>query len=63
MSTAVKTTELRAKRDRLWAEIRKSEGKARRLREALETRKRNLSRLDAQLAMNGEEARGLRAHG
>ena len=59
----IETTELRAKRDRLRAEIQEAEAKSLRLREALEARKRNLSRLDAQLAMNGEEARGLRAHG
>lgn len=62
MTSAPQPSDLRAKRDRLRAEIREAEAKALRLREALETRKRNLSCLDAELAMNGEEARGLQSH-
>jgi hypothetical protein len=59
MTSAPQPSDLRAKRDRLRAEIKEAEGKAQRLREVLEVRKRNLCRLDAELAMSGEEARGL----
>lgn len=53
---------LPAHRDRLAAEIRDADAKLTRLRTAVETRRRNLSRLDAQLALAGEEARGSTRH-
>ncbi len=59
----MKTAEQQAKRERLAAEIRDGEAKLARLRQALEVRKRNLARLDAELALRGEEARGPRDHG
>lgn len=52
----------RAKRDRLAREIFDAEAKLARLRAALETRRRNLARLDAQLALIGGDARGLPRH-
>lgn len=60
--SAATATDLRAKRDRLRAEIGDAEAKLTRLRAALDTRRRNLSRLDAQLALAGEEARGSTRH-
>lgn len=54
--------DLRAKRARLATEIHEAEAKLTRLRAALDTRRRNLSRLDAQLALSGEEARGSTRH-
>lgn len=53
----------RAKRDRIAREVADAEAKLARLRAALETRRRNLARLDAQLALVGEDARGPFAHG
>jgi hypothetical protein len=58
----ISRAEMQAKRARLAAEIKDAEGKFFRLREALEVRRRNLSRLDAALAMNAGEARGPRHH-
>lgn len=56
------SAELQAKRSRLAAEVKDGEAKLARLRQALEVRKRNLSRLDAELAQRGGEARGPHRH-
>lgn len=61
--SATYAADLRAKRERIRAEIADAEAKLARLRAALETRRRNLSRLDAQLALAGEQARGHTRHG
>lgn len=59
---AATPADLRAHRDRLAKEITDAEAKLTRLRTALDTRRRNLARLDAQLALAGEEARGSTRH-
>lgn len=54
---------LTAKRERLAQEVRDAEAKLARLRAALDVRRKNLSRLDAQLALAGGDARGPAYHG
>jgi hypothetical protein len=54
--------DLRGTRARLAAEIKEGEAKLARLREAIAIRRTNLSRLDAALALQGGDARGLRPH-
>lgn len=60
MTPTSSSPNLAAKRDRLVQEVREAEAKLARLRAALEVRRKNLSRLDAQLAIAGGDARGLR---
>lgn len=55
-------TDLSAKRSRLAREIVEVESKAARLRAALHIRQKNLARLDAQIAINGNDARGPKRH-
>ena len=55
-------SELRAHRARLFDEIQSSEAKAQRLRDALAQRKTNLSKLDAKLALTGDNACSRRQH-
>lgn len=60
--THATTSDLAAHRARLAREISDAEAKLARLRAALEVRRRNLVRIDAQLAMTGGDARRHRAH-
>ena len=61
-TTKIHTADLVAHRTRLAREIADAEAKQARLRAALDVRRKNLNRLDAQLAMTGGDARGPQRH-
>lgn len=58
-----KTADLNERRERLAREVAEIEAKAARLRESAAARRKTLTRLDAQLAMNGGDGRAMRDNG